>query len=117
MNRIKWDLPEAVVLLDVLLSNWGQLSISDEKLLELSEMYKRKARAEGIVYDDKYRNLAGLRMQLACLQYVVSNGEIGMPNAAKIFREAYNLFGNNLEEFKTIKDSFYRLYSNNCNPD
>ena len=107
MNRIKWDLAEAVVLLDVLLENWGRTSVPDEKLRELSEMYKRKASAAELCYDHKFRNLAGLKMQLACLQFIVSEGQTGMPNAAKIFHEAYKLFQNDPQEFKRIKENFY----------
>lgn len=110
MKKIKWDLPEAVVLLDVLLENWGRTSVSDEKLLELSEMYKRKATANGVNFDEKYRNLAGLKMQLACLQFVVSEGHVGMPNAAKVFHDAYALFQRDPEEFKKIKDNFLSQY-------
>ena len=78
MIKIRWDLSEAVVLLDVLLENWGRTSVQEEKLIELSEMYKRKASAAGIHYDEKFRNLTGLKMQLACMQYIVSNGQEGI---------------------------------------
>ena len=110
MIKIKWDLPEAVVLLDALLENWGRTSVPDTKLLELSEMYKRKATAAGISYDEKYRNLVGLKMQLACLQFIVSDGHVGMPNAAKVFYEAYELFQRDPESFKSIKQDFYFQY-------
>lgn len=110
MKKIKWDLSEAVVLLDVLLENWGRTSVPEEKLLELSEMYKRKATANGLCFDEKFRNLAGLKMQLACLQFVVSEGRAGMPNAAKVFHDAYELCLRNPEEFKKIKEDFLSQY-------
>ena len=112
MIKVKWDLSEAVVLLDILLENWGLTSVQEERLQELSEMYKRKAAEAGILFDEKYRNLAGLKMQLACLQYIVTEGEEGMPNAGKIFREAYDLFQRDPEAFKSIKSEFYSKYSN-----
>ena len=110
MIKIKWDLPEAVVLLDTLLENWGRTSVPETKLLELSEMYKRKATASGISYDEKYRNLAGLKMHLACLQFIVSEGQAGMPNASKVFHEAYELFQHDPNTFKRLKEDFYSLY-------
>ena len=112
MIKVRWDLPEAVVLLDVLLENWGRTSVQEEKLAELSEMYKRKASAAGIHYDEKFRNLAGLKMQLACMQYIVSNGQEGMPNAGKIFYEAFKLFQDDPHEFRRIKESFYEHFGN-----
>ena len=110
MIKIRWDLSEAVVLVDTFLTNWGRLSVPEDQLLNLSEMYKRKATASGLFFDEKYRNLSGLRMQLACVQYVVTNGQEGMPNAAKVFHDAYKLFCDNPGEFNDIKDEFYRLY-------
>lgn len=110
MIKVKWDLPEAVVLLDALLANWGRTSVPDTTLLELSQMYKRKAMSTGISFDEKYRNLAGLKMQLACLQYIVSNGHTGMPNAGKVFYEAYSLFQEDPETFRRIKTDFYSRF-------
>lgn len=116
MIKIKWDLVEAVVLLDLLLENGGYTSVEDERLLALSEMYKQKANQAGIVFDEKYRNLSGLRMQLACLQYIVSDGKEGMSNAGKVFHQAYELFQTDPQRFKKIKEDFYTQFASTEGP-
>ena len=111
MIKIKWNLEEAVVLLDLLLENGGSTSVQTERLLALSEMYKQKAKQAGVVFDKKYRNLPGLRMQLACLQYIISDGEKGMPNGGKVFCQAYELFQTDPQRFKKIKEDFYDKFA------
>ena len=110
MIRVKWDLTEAVVLVAEYMKASAYTDITDEELFRLSEMYKKKAQAAGIAFDEKFRNITGLRMQLACIHYIATDGKEGMSNASKIFYQAYDLYMNEPETFNKIKDDFLGMY-------
>ena len=110
MIRVRWELEEAVVLLDAYLKNGSTLSVPEEKLSRLTALYQERARQLGYTVDEKFRNKAGLNMQLAGLHYVVTDGAEGLSNVSKIFYKAYDLYRDDPERFQKIKDEFYRKY-------
>lgn len=110
MIRVHWDLEEAVALFDFYFSHGATLSVSIDDLLELSAMYKKRAKALEITTDEKFRNEAGLRIQLACVHYVVTDGMEGMSNASKPFYQTYDLYLKDPRRFKLISESFWQKY-------
>ena len=111
MLKINWTLEEAVVLFDLYFQNNTGFSIPDEKLLWLSEMYQNRARQIGLVVDSKFRNLPGLRLQLGCVHFVVTNGREGMSNVSQLFYETYDLYKTDPNRFQQIVKEFYRKYA------
>ena len=67
MIRVQWELEEAVALFDVYFKNGASLSIPEEKLSEISKAYHNRANQLGLVVDEKFRNLNGLKMQIGCM--------------------------------------------------
>ena len=94
--REKWSLEEAVVLLEYYFESRGEYK--DSELQNIRSMFIK-------------RNITGLRMQLGCIDYVVSGGKTGLSNAAKIFYDAYDLFIRNRSHYYLILSDFYRKYS------
>lgn len=72
MIKVHWELEEAVALFDIYFKNGGSLNISEDMLVNLRDMYIKRARNNGIIIDEKFRNLSGLKMQLGCIHYVVT---------------------------------------------
>mgnify|MGYP001078384147 CR=1 FL=1 len=85
MKRVKWDLEEAVVLLDFYIKSGCTLNINRDKLEELSLVLNKRAKIKGIVVDEKFRNISGLSMQIGCIHYIATDGKEGFSNASKIF--------------------------------
>lgn len=110
MIRVKWDLEEAVTLCDLYIKSGRSLNIEKYKIEELSVALNKRAKTKGLVVDEKFRNAAGLSMQIGCIHYVASDGNEGFSNASKIFYEAYKLFENNPLGFNAILEDFYRKY-------
>ena len=73
-------------------------------------MYIKRAQYKGIIIDEKFRNLFGLKMQLACIHYVVTAGREGMSNVSKVFYDTYELYKNDDEKFQQILKEFYIKY-------
>lgn len=111
MIKVKWELEEAVALFDVYFKNDGNLNVSEDILGNLTEMYIKRAKDNGIIVDEKFRNLSGLKIQLGCIHYVVTDGKEGMSNASKLFYDTYELYKNDAEKFQRILKEFYRKYS------
>lgn len=110
MNKFKWDLQDAVVLYDFYFNLGHKFEVNEEYLKELSLLMKRKALMNGLQINDKYRNIAGLKMQIQCIRYVITDGKEGLHNASKIFYEAYDLYKNDIQEFNTLANDFYNKY-------
>lgn len=111
MLKINWTLEEAVVLFDLYFRYNTGFSIPAEKLLWLSEMYQNRARQIGLVVDSKFRNLSGLRLQLGCVHFVVTDGREGMSNASQLFYKTYDLYKTDPNRFQQIAKEFYRKYA------
>lgn len=110
MIRIAWDLEEVIVLIDAYIRNGQTLSIPDEELDQLRKLYLRRAKALGYVVDDKFRNRSGLRMQMAGLHYIFTDGAAGLSNVSKIFYKAVDLYRKKPNQFERQKEEFYRKY-------
>ena len=106
--RIKWSLEEAVVLLEYFFVSRGEYK--DSELQTIRNMMIKRALEMNIAYDEKFRNITGLRMQLGCIEYVVTDGKSGLQNAARIFNDAYDLFQENRPKYYLILSEFYKKY-------
>ena len=111
MIKVRWELEEAVALFDVYFNNGGNLNVSDDVLVNLNNMYIKRAKDKGLLIDEKFRNISGLRMQLGCIHYVVTSGKEGMSNASKLFYDTYELYNKDVEKFQKILHEFCRKYS------
>ena len=110
MIRVRWQLEEAVALMDVYFRYGGTLRIPEDELLHLSRLYQNRARILGLRVDEKFRNLAGMQMQMGCIHYVVTDGKEGFSAASKLFYQTYELYKNRPDEFQKICDEFHRKY-------
>ena len=90
MKRVKWNIEEAVALYS-LYAEFG-FPIEKEKLSNLSNVLNERADVLGIEKDEKFRNIAGLNMQTACIEYVATNGESGLSSANKLFFAVNDLY-------------------------
>ena len=105
----QWDLEEAVALFDLYFQESGNVPV--EKIDYLSQIYNIRAEYLGIQRNCKFRNSTGIKMQLMCIDYIVTNGERGLSNASRLFYKTYELYKNAPEQFKSILQKFYRRYS------
>lgn len=110
MRRVKWELEEAAVLVDLYLKSGRDTSIPEREIVKISRLLNKRAICLGKNIDEKFRNTNGIRMQISCVQYVVSDGEKGFSAAAKSFYEAYDLYKTNKEEFDRVVTDFYLKY-------
>ena len=104
---------EAVALMDLYFRCGATLSVPNDELLKLSQIYRNRANILGLAVDDKFRNLSGMKMQLGCIHYVVTDGKEGMSGASNLFYKTYDLYKNNPCEFQNVCKKFYAAYERN----
>lgn len=111
VNRIPWDLEEAVALYDLYFRNGQSISPPMNELHQLSVQLNRRANILGIKADEKFRNISGLKLQLGCIQYVVTGGKQGMSNANKLFYKVFDLYKDDPDRYNSILKEFREKYS------
>ena len=108
MIRVRWELEEAVALMNLYFRYGATLGVPNDELLKLSQIYRNRANILGLNVDDKFRNLSGMKMQLGCIHYVVTGGKEGMSGASNLFYKTYDLYKNEPTRFQSICDDFYK---------
>ena len=110
MARINWDIEESIALYDLYFRFRRQLSIPKCEIETLSKKLNERADRLGIVKSDKFRNVAGIRMQLGCIHYVVTDGKEGFSGASRLFYDTYKLYQEKREKFNKILENFNCKY-------
>ena len=111
MHNKKWDLEESVALYDLYIKNGFNPSVPQFEVLALSRLLNKRAQILGIPITSTYRNENGLKMQLQCIEYVVSNGDHGLSCTSKLFNDTWKLYQEDKDKFYAILDSFYKKYN------
>lgn len=109
--RIPWDRYEVALLLNTYERVTGGSNINTEAK-KLSETLRYLAKCRGVVIDDTFRNVNGMKMQLANVEYLFTNGEKGLSGASSMIRQMYELYKANPEEYKTILKEAIRMTGN-----
>lgn len=99
--RVSWDRYE-VALLFAAYERMVNGSDSNAEALQLSKTLRELAIRKGISIDDTYRNLNGMKMQLANVQYLFTDGEKGLSGASSMIRQMYELNKTNPAEYQMI---------------
>ncbi len=111
--RIPWDRYEAALLFSAYERVADGADISQEAA-RLSETLRALAIRRGASIDDTYRNVNGMKMQLANVQYLFSDGQKGLSGASAMIRQMYELYKTNHEEYQIILKEAIRLTSSNA---
>ncbi len=101
-EKIGWDKYEIALLIDAcekvaLGKNDRQQTVS-----YLSVVLRRRALSSGLTIDDLFRNENGIELQMRKIEYVLTEGEKGLPGASKSFYEIATLKKENITEFNNI---------------
>ena len=111
MKRIKWDIEEAVAIVDLYFRfEKGFISDLNAELMRLSEKLNRRADILGIVHDEKFRNLNGMKCIFQNVRYCATGGEVGLSNVSRLHKQTVELYFNDRKKFDEILNSFREKY-------
>lgn len=107
MLKVTWDVEELVALIDVYRKSNGKTSEQIEKeLAALSKKLAIRAQKLGIIHDEKFRNLNGMKLMFQNVVYIATNGESGMSSASSSIRKVFKLLDACPEVFELILNEF-----------
>lgn len=106
--RIPWNQHEVALLIDAYLriAKGADLGQTAEWL---SRTLRRLAMQSGQQVDDTFRNVNGMKMQLANVQYLFTDGQRGLSGASAMIRQMYGLYKSNPAEYQTVLKEAIRL--------
>lgn len=110
MKKINWAVEEAVALMYLYVENGSKIPINETEVKKLSTILKKRAEILNLDIDEKFRNVAGLNMQLACIHYVATDGKEGLSGASELFYDTYELYLSNKKMFLRIYNDFNEKY-------
>ena len=90
--KIPWEQEEAVILLDALLKVRNGDITRKEAVANVSNELRQRAINKGIKIDDIFRNINGIGLQMSFMEYIITDGKQGMPQASKLFKETIKLY-------------------------
>lgn len=100
--RIEWDKYEVALLIDACEKVLNKQQSKPQIVAWLSSALRKRAQANGISIDDIFRNENGISLQMTKMDYLLSDGKIGLPGASKLYSEIAQLRKSNPTEFKKI---------------
>lgn len=103
---MKWEFEEEVLLIDLYAYSQNHNKEQTEAEIEkLSQKLSKRAKAKGYSIDDKFRNIAGIRMKLMNIEYLATDGRSGLSATSEMDKMCYDMYKNHPEKFKEIIES------------
>lgn len=97
-----WDQYEAAVLLAAYLDvQAGKLSRQDA-IKRVSVALRRRAALMGYEVDDRFRNIAGITMQMRSMEFCATYGKHGLSNPSALFQETVRLYRTDREKYRKL---------------
>lgn len=87
-----WDEYEAVILLNALLAVRNGTMLRKDAAEEVSHSLRQRALSMGQEIDDRFRNVAGIEMQMGRMEYSLTNGEKGLNPSSELFKNVVKLY-------------------------
>lgn len=111
--RIPWDKYETALLIDTCIRIINNAISTDLAACSLSDDLRYMALKRGIEIDDKYRNYNGMVLQMSKMNYLLTNGKVGLPGSSKMFIDMANLYKDHISLFENILKEAKNIVSGN----
>ena len=107
-SRIPWDRYEVALLLNAY-ERVARGSDINTEAAKLSVVLRNLATYRGILIDETYRNVNGMKMQLANVQYLFTGGKKGLSGTSVMIHQMYELYTTNPVEYQMILEEANRM--------
>lgn len=110
--RIPWDCYEVALLF----SAYEQVADGADycaAAVRLSETLRALANRRGVSIDETYRNVNGIKMQLANVQYLFTDGKKGLSGASAMIHRMFELYKTSPTDYHKILKEAIRLAVSN----
>ncbi len=110
--RIPWDRYEVALLFNAYERVAAGSDINTEAA-QLSSSLRALAIRRGVLIDDTYRNITGIKMQFANVQYLFTDSQKGLSCASMMIHQMYKLYKTNPVEYQILLKEANRLIGSN----
>lgn len=100
--RIGWDEYEVALLIDACNRIRDNKIDKAECIHKLSDSLRQRAKANGFDIDNVFRNENGITLQMTKMEYLLTDGEKGLPGASKLYIEMAEMSKLHTDEFEKI---------------
>ncbi len=100
--RIGWDEYEVALLIDACNKIRENKIDKAECVHKLSDSLRQRAKANGISIDEVFRNENGITLQMTKMEYLLTDGKKGLPEASKLYIEMAKMSKLHTDEFEKI---------------
>ena len=107
MTKIPWDRYEVALIFSAY-ERTAEGSDINTEAAKLSKLLRSIAICKGLSIDETYRNINGMKMQLANVQYLFTDGKKGLSGASAMIHKMYELYKTNRAEYQTILEEANR---------
>lgn len=111
-TRISWDQYEVALLFDAYEKVSQGANINDEAT-RLSVVLRHLAEQRGVSIDETYRNVNGMKMQLANVQYLFTGGKKGLSGASVMIRQMYEIYQTEPSIYRTLLKEALQMAAQN----
>ena len=94
----QWDIYEAIILVDEYQKVKEKRIDRNEAIKRVSNVLRERQLKKGIEIGETFRNENGIRMRFGELDCIYSDGEKGLKNTSKLFREVVELYQTDREK-------------------
>lgn len=109
-TRVVWNKFEAVLLVDAYMRVSRDEIVRNEAVSQLSKRLRNRMIINGIDINDRYRNENGINLQMATMEYIMTNGDRGISTPNKLLDDIVNLYFGQHEEYLRLLDEALKLY-------
>lgn len=108
--NIPWNEFEAVLLVEACSKVISGEAPKSELIPELSQRLRARMIRQGAEISDTYRNENGIALQLSAMQYIMTNGEVGLSGGSALFVKVANLFSEDRAAFESKLATAKKIY-------
>lgn len=108
--NIPWNEYEAVLLVEACNNVISGEASKSDVIPELSSRLRGRMLSQGVEISETYRNENGIALQLSAMQYIMTNGEIGLPGGSALFSRMASLFTEDRPSFDMKLNLAQKIY-------
>ena len=108
--NIPWNEYEAVLLVEAFNKVISGEASKSDVIPELSSRLRGRMLSQGVEISETYRNENGIALQLSAMQYIMTNGEIGLPGGSALFSRMASLFTEDRPSFDMKLNLAQKIY-------
>lgn len=109
-TRVVWNKFEAALLVDAYVRVSTGEVVRNDAVSQLSKRLRNRMIINGIDINERYRNENGVNLQMAAVEYIMTDGDKGIASPNKLFSDVVDMYFGQHEEYLQLLDEALAKY-------